>query len=201
MGLGAELVHLMMQCLLLKMFLSPMWLRWCVAENVSIGKTTTAAIRIPNVGGARMKHLMRMTFAVTEKGKAVNLMRDRLIKILREPIPVIKGYDTIGESRMSIVDAEKYADRLISNGVIVPPCKVGDTVYVINDFEVEETTVFSMRIKSTDSHWITFVRAKITDHFVKFKDGYGSAFDTFIFGKTVFSTREEAERALKGGDE
>lgn len=49
-------------------------------------------------------------------------MRERLIEILREPVPVINGYNAIGVSRMSIVDAEKAADRLLENGVIVTPC-------------------------------------------------------------------------------
>lgn len=28
--------------------------------------------------------------------------------------------------------AEAYADFLIENGVILPPCKIGDVVYIIN---------------------------------------------------------------------
>ena len=50
-------------------------------------------------------------------------MRDRLIALLREPMPTIKGYATVGETRMSIVDAEHIADRLLANGVIVPSNK------------------------------------------------------------------------------
>ena len=120
-------------------------------------------------------------------------MRDRLIELLDEITKKFR-FD-------SWENTDKIADHLLANGVIVPPCNVGDTVYVINDFEVEETTVFSMKIESTDSHWITFVKAEVADHCIKFKDGYWRMFNTFIFGKTVFLTREEAERALKGGEE
>ena len=62
-------------------------------------------------------------------------MRDRLIEILREPIPVIRGLEIFGESRMSAVDAERHADHLLENGVIVPPCKVGDNLYVISQMK------------------------------------------------------------------
>ena len=49
-------------------------------------------------------------------------MRDRLIEILKVPI-----YPKIG-----VDPAEVVADYLLANGVIVPPCKVGDTVYEVN---------------------------------------------------------------------
>lgn len=68
-------------------------------------------------------------------------MRDRLIEILREPIPVIRGIEIFGESRMSAVDAERHADHLLANGVIVPPCKDENTDYkklyenLLEDFE------------------------------------------------------------------
>lgn len=88
------------------------------------------------------------------------------------------------------------ADNLIENGVILLPCKVGDKVYVINEWKVEKTTVFSMKIESQDSRWITFLKAKVADHGIKFKDGYESVFKTFIFGKTAFLTKEKAEAHL-----
>ena len=113
-------------------------------------------------------------------------MRDRLIEMIQNSVG--------GCARRW---AEVIANHLLSNGVIVPPCKVGDTVYVINDWEVEKTTVFSMKIESTDSHWMTFVEAKIIDHGIKFKEGHWYMLKTFVFGKTIFLTREEAEKALR----
>ena len=65
-----------------------------------------------------------------------------------------------------------YADHLLANGVIVPPCKVGDTVYVIYEHPFDETIV---EIEKDE-----FCLAMIDD-----------------FGKGVFLTREEAEEALK----
>ena len=56
-------------------------------------------------------------------GKAVKLMRDRLVKAIKDSL--IKHIDK------SCLLAENIADDLLANGVIVPPCKVGDTVYCI----------------------------------------------------------------------
>lgn len=44
--------------------------------------------------------------------------RDRLVELLNA-----------GMSNFGIDYAEEMADYLIANGVICPPCKVGDTIY------------------------------------------------------------------------
>ena len=53
-------------------------------------------------------------------------MRDRLIELLKETFEYTRG---------TCIDfdesAEINADNLLANGVIVPPCKVGQTVYKI----------------------------------------------------------------------
>ena len=74
-------------------------------------------------------------------------------------------------------------DYLLENGVIVPPCKVGDTVYCLGKNKILTRKV---------------------ERIVIGKNGYMSLeFGTTIFesveqiGKTVFLTREEAEKALK----
>lgn len=43
-------------------------------------------------------------------------MRDRLIELLRRPLPVMEGDTTIGERRLPYLWAEKLADRIIANG-------------------------------------------------------------------------------------
>lgn len=62
--------------------------------------------------------------------------RERLIGILKVPIYPREGVEP----------AEVVADFLLDNGVIVPPCKVGDTVYEIlydydNSIKIIEDTV------------------------------------------------------------
>ena len=99
-------------------------------------------------------------------------MRDRLIELLSKPI-----YPKIGAD-----PAEVVADYLLDNGVIVPPCKVGDTLYYPYNYgnRVLATTV--NRIVTDVNEWLDTGIG-----FIPFEN----------IGKTVFLTREEAERALK----
>lgn len=90
------------------------------------------------------------------------------------------------------VRAESIADYLLENGVIVPPCKVGDTVYcIIKGF----SGVMRGRVCS-----FILTDKKTTIHCAI--DGYfGQDFPYCEFGKTVFLTKEEAEQALRKEDE
>ena len=80
---------------------------------------------------------------------------------------------------------KELADYLIANGVIVPPCKVGDMVYYITG--IRHNIVKPARIKE-----IIIGEDGIKDLYVA-GDGHNfeSSFDTF------FLTREEAEKELK----
>ena len=69
---------------------------------------------------------------------------------------------------------EKLAAWLRENGVIVPPCKVGDTVYQIDT----AGNIYESKIIKT------------------IYDTYGIAFDERAIGKSIFLTREEVEKAL-----
>lgn len=75
--------------------------------------------------------------------------------------------------------AEMLADYLLENGVIVPPVKVGDTVY---------QTDTAGRIYAGTVKNIIYDTSSI-------------AFDERAIGITVFLTKEEALKALKGGAE
>ena len=57
-------------------------------------------------------------------------MRDRLIELLMNSpkLPITVGGRTNGKTYQT---AGNIADHLLANGVIVPPCRVGDTVYYI----------------------------------------------------------------------
>ena len=100
--------------------------------------------------------------------------RERLIALLFEANDVVKrnGFQ---------FNALVMADYLLKHGVIVPPVKVGDTVYYIHEWggKVYEGEVISL------------VYASSTNNFgIHYDGGYG------IFGRYVFLTREEAEAAL-----
>ena len=105
-------------------------------------------------------------------------MRDRLIELLDatvyeniEPDDGFVGFD---------VRCDKIADHLLANGVIVPPCKVGDTVYCLDTIgnPINNYVVQNVGITATQGGW-----------------GIERSFDDF--GKTVFLTKKEAKKALK----
>ena len=80
---------------------------------------------------------------------------------------------------------ESLADHLLSNGVIVPSCKVGDVVWITlpyNQFKSEVTEIYV-----TKSKYIVYWAGSIL------------FYDEDI-GKNVFFTREEAEQAVKERD-
>lgn len=92
-------------------------------------------------------------------------MRERLIEL-------------IANEPNSIDSIVSHADYLLANGVIVPPCKVGDKVYqVCNNGRIYESTIINVIYETTQI-----------------------AFDESAIGEGIFLTREEAEQALKGGE-
>lgn len=107
-------------------------------------------------------------------------MRDRLIELINE----FKELDFCVPPDWWI---EHFADHLLANGVIVPPCKVGDTVYVcFSRTRVIECKVARIIIEHIEEIGMSFIC-------------YGGMhFDMRHWGKTVFLTREEAEKALEG---
>lgn len=94
---------------------------------------------------------------------------------------------------------ENIADELLANGVIVPPCKVGDTVYT--NISVQG---WYMRKKNRPyKAKIVFIGVNNVDNFmnVVFDNDNMLQFNFSQIGKTVFLTKEEAVQKLKGGAE
>lgn len=109
-------------------------------------------------------------------------MREKLIAIIKDSL--FKHIDK------SCNLAENIADDLLENGVVALPCKVGDVVYFIGGIHnslvksaiVEEIIINDSGVRDllvTSDNCVTFERA----------------IDAFYF------TREETEKALKGGAE
>ena len=90
---------------------------------------------------------------------------------------------------------EMVADYLLENGVIVPPCCIGDTVY-----EIRENGKNPISGKRFD-RCITTVQmldcAAIRKSTLYAKEKRYAKNDGVRLGKTVFLTREEAEKALE----
>ena len=107
--------------------------------------------------------------------------RDRLLELLNG------AENKVTEALTRALEKEEwlgiYADYPLANGVIVPPCKVGDKLYIIASIsqEIIESVVIGMWIVE-DSVSILTIHGTIHN---------GS------LGKTVFLTKEEAEAKLK----
>ena len=110
-------------------------------------------------------------------------MRDRLVEIVKSSL--MKHIDK------SCKLAENITDDLLSEGVIVPPCKVGDTLYVISQMRDKRMLPF---INSYEVTSITIKRKSMAIYHEM--DGFIKIFKQSDFGKTVFLTKEEAEKAL-----
>lgn len=149
-------------------------------------------------------------------------MHDRLVELVskaREKCNLTNCCDCEYRDAESLTNCYSYliADHLLESGVIVPPCKVGDTVYQPSykftkcsayDYAprfIEDSSCFGCGAKcdSVKEPYIyegTVVSIRITKEqnflAVSFQEKFDSS--SFILGKTVFLSREEAEQALKG---
>lgn len=107
------------------------------------------------------------------------VQREKLIEILQNAPRRYMSYD-------------EYADYLLDNGVIVPPCKVGTKVYYP---DCENDRVFLGEICS---YSIDAAHSWFNCHY---DVGLNMWYSIEGLGKTVFLSREEAEAALKGADD
>lgn len=118
-------------------------------------------------------------------------MRDRLSRLIFNKLS-----ETCRECS-SLECTEELTDYLLENGVIVPPCKVGDTVYFVarnSERPIGQILpVEIVMIGKTESGFCA--QGKIE----------GNTFDIMhpfeIDNSTFFTSKEEAEEALKGGAE
>ena len=131
------------------------------------------------------------------------MMRDRLIKLLCGV--ECEGEETFGNcpqrrdgqcrtvQKLEMCQIGAIADHLIANGVIVPPCKVDDIVYMVTPGgKIHEKKVLGsasvVGLNLRDEIWMKH----------SFTCESALVFNEDDIGKTVFLTREEAEQTLKG---
>lgn len=103
-------------------------------------------------------------------------MRDRLIELIKSAR--YWGANTSAE----------IADHLLAEGVIIPPCKVGDTVYTVSRKHPKKWKVHFIGYNSQGEFKMHIATEKFTEML--------EVWD-YAIGKTVFLTREEAEKALE----
>lgn len=91
----------------------------------------------------------------------------------------------------ALMELKKYQEADRDGQLVVPPCKAGDTVYEVTSRKtISEYRVKAIRVEL----FCTFIEWDIVAGFVD-KSIFGVPVDEI--GKTVFLTREEAEKALE----
>ena len=108
-------------------------------------------------------------------------MRERLVELLKST-PHVGMSDGVGEM---------VTDHLIANGVIVPPCKVGQALWFIR------TNGSNAKIIETDVEKIVLKHGGL---YIKLSCNAMYETSCNSIGKTVFLTREEAEKEIKESD-
>lgn len=114
--------------------------------------------------------------------------RDRLIELLDGF--VFGTQIAVNSVEWDSTKVKELTDHLLANGVIVPPCKVGDTVYMIFENEIRELRVISL----------SYLFSSSFNHFnlhTENSRGAVLSYEMKDIGKSVFLTKEDAEQALK----
>lgn len=95
--------------------------------------------------------------------------------------------------------ADVIADRLLAEGVIVPPCKVGDVVWVLNRSRgaIYGNKVVCIKVRGESPNKNT-IRV---EHHNKMAEASYRKYTWSQFGKQVFLSKEEAEKTLAEGNE
>ena len=117
-------------------------------------------------------------------------MRSRLIELLINTPPT--RLKVVGRAMgRTFTTASGIADHLLANGVIVLPCKIGDTVYIIDDTGDEGSEPYVLDVK------VLQIFINENGIALDLKLPLGMRLNTWaVIGKNVFLTEEEAEKAL-----
>ena len=114
-------------------------------------------------------------------------MRDRLMGLLKcFRTPICEGLSA------KLPDVERLVDHLLAGGVIVLPCKVGATVFV-TDIIVGSIVECEVVVFEVDEDGVGGMEYRVPEEIPNITS---IATLTTEIGKTVFLTREEAEKAL-----
>ena len=112
--------------------------------------------------------------------------RDRLIELIK------KGVD-ISRNVTGLFSWGDVADYLLANGVIVPPCKVGDILFcIISDRGINDI------YNHIEACKVTYIMSFDSDSFVVGVREINKHYShNVVLGKDAFKTFEEAEEKLK----
>lgn len=100
----------------------------------------------------------------------------------------------MGKQRNDGVRAESIADYLLDNDIIVPPVKIGTRVYTIICGQIYEYEVASYTL---DGDGFSFIHLA----YMMGNTMHGETHTIEGFKRQYYLTKEQAEKALKGGAE
>lgn len=114
--------------------------------------------------------------------------RERLIELLK------KAFEFYIDDPYCIPDEGEFADHLLANGVIVPPCKVGDKTFlllekIMGGYDIVESQCVRICDNGYGKVYSMDIDCVEIDHTLECR--------LDDFGVWVFLTKEDAEQALK----
>ncbi|MBR5544880.1 MAG: hypothetical protein IKU66_05340 [Clostridia bacterium] len=136
-----------------------------------------------------------------------NDMRDRLVEL----IMTADGCDCENTddcyNDCNVCLCEKLADHLIANGVIVPPCKVGETVYWVTNY-ITDRRVLDLCIAYNEETDCGIVKLTVDGFYYNYTKGLCLTVEEIPYynvfflrentiGKSVFFDIDQAEQKLK----
>lgn len=130
--------------------------------------------------------------------------RKRLVEILKQNCHCINE-DCEKCSSNGICFTHREVDHLLDNGIVVPPVKVGDVVYALWEtptlYTETKYVLYSAEVKEVsqckrNNRLVLIYKLEPTS----FRGRIREFFD-YDFGKTVFTSREDALKALEGSGE
>lgn len=110
--------------------------------------------------------------------------RERLIELMRQAF-------NVSDDNYGTPNTEQVVDYLLENGVIVPPVKVGQTVYGISRGAIIPIGIDRIQYSKRG--------IDILGRNERFGNGTITLHPDNEFGIEWYTTKEEAEKALKGG--
>lgn len=112
-------------------------------------------------------------------------MREKLIELIDK----LQYQGNSAQTGVNYIQNSEIADYLLKNGVVILPCRVGDTVYTTFHGWLSEYKVIEL-VKND------FLWAKLYNPDYSPEDRNERVCLDFSFGNFVFLTREEADKAL-----
>lgn len=123
--------------------------------------------------------------------------RKRLVELLKLPSNCMPHSKCESCGLNGGCSVQRQADKILADGWMRPPVKVGQTVYLIKDGFIERCEVEGIHYTRRSNY--VRIRPYRQEYLGNWSIYYKPSISSF--GKTVFPTREDAEKALKGEGE